>query len=300
MPFTGHEVVVDAPPLRPPASGLVQAAQVIDHPADDGHWLGGIAFQGANQATVELYDLCSANGTVALAEGATSAKGVGTAFAAVIRDQCSGLGWTAVNFQQRALEGLYARESWAVERQFERNILGISGFTNLAQPVAAGQTTQPVGTTACHAYKALALLDQAIADADFGQGMIHAQPYVVDLWAYGGGLLVAERGGRILSPQGNIIVSGNGYSGAAPTATVPAPAGALPADGTTGSTWAYATGLVVLHREQTPQVYPGSLTEALDRSVNTIRYRAQRAYAIARNGMLNAAVSIAVNHTAAP
>ena len=294
MPLTGREAIVLSPPRRPPASGLVAAADVVNH--TDDAWLAGVTFQSANTASIELYDLCSSDGTVSIATGATSVLGIGTTFAVEQREQCSGFGYSDVNFQARALEGLLARESWAVERQFELNTLAIAGFSNLAQ----NASTTPVGTTGVQTIKALSLLDQAIADANIGQGMIHATPYIVDLWANAGGLIIGERGGRILSPQGNIIVSGNGYTGAAPSATVPAPAGALPTTATPGFVYAYATGLVVLHRDATPTVNPPSLSEALDRSLNTIRYRAHRAYAIARNGQLNAAIKIVVDHTAAP
>lgn len=289
MAFAGPEINVDAPPLRPAPSSLLVAADVVDH-TDDRFVVGSrwdALGSGAGSA-LELVDPCSDAGA-SFAVGPTHAAGLGRGFAVIQRDECSGFGWQQGDFEARARSALMARESFVVERQFEANPLG------LAVPylrTSDASTTLIVGGGAVHPRKALALLDQAIADAGIGQGMIHALPYLVGLWSPD--LVISERGGRLLSANGNIVVSGNGYDGLGPDGS-----GGMPATVVAGTVWAYATDLVVIDREATPTLNPPTIAEALDRTVNTIRYRASRFYSIRWARRLHAAVKATVDLTTA-
>ncbi len=121
-------------------------------------------------------------------------------------------------------------------------------------------------------------------------GTIPATPYVVGLWpSLFPQLDTDEKTGAMLSPNGNLIVSGTGYLGASPPNVV---------DATHAVQWAYATDLAVVHRSDRPSIFPETLHEALNRTTNTVTYRATRPYAIAWSGLLHAAVLVAVTPSA--
>jgi hypothetical protein len=273
MAFAGPEVVVDAPPLRPAPSSLLVAADVIDHAGDDRFVIGSRwdALGSGAGAALEFRDPCANDLGTSLATGGTHAAGLARGFAVIQRDECSGFGWQQADYEARAREALVARDSFAVERQFEANPLA------LAVPylrTSDASTALVVGGGAVHPRKALAL------------------PYLVDLWSPD--LIMSERGGRILSPNGNVVVAGNGYTGVGPDGS-----GGLPATVIAGTVWAYATDLIVVDREATPTLNPPTLADALDRTVNTIRYRASRFYSIRWARRLHAAVKITVDLTTA-
>ena len=111
---------------------------------------------------------------------------------------------------------------------------------------------------------ALRCLEAALADCACGaRGMIHAPRQLVSAWSQDG--LVRHEGGTILTINDTIVVSGAGYDGSSPDGE--------PA--TSGSVWAYATGIVTV-RLSPVVVTPSTIEQALDRSVNTIEYRAER------------------------
>lgn len=297
MPVAGPETLVAAPPLVPPPSGLLATLEhlglVVEHAvSDEGpngaatipeHWLAGIRFEPASIAALEKFDLCA--GLALLGSNTHKAPRAYAPFALSVADSCSSWGWQDDNFAERATEALLAKEVAGIETEFER------GALNAANPRLA-DAADPVLTTlnggaATSPASALALLDEAIGVVNIGLGLIHATPYVFALW--GNAQLLREGPSPdvahsvALSPAGNLVVSGNGYLGASPANVV---------DGTHGVQWAYATDLMVVHRSATPTVYPATLREALDRSGNTVTYRAQRPYAIAWAGLLHAAVAV--------
>lgn len=300
MALTGLEVPVQPTPMRPPVNGLLQSVDRVEHDPGDERWLGGERAFLPNNTALDLYDLCSNDGLspVALPTGNTHGTGTWPAFAVMSRDECSAFGYSEGNYEERARAVLAVKEGWAVERQLEQNVLGVSSFHPLAESDAT--TSLVVGGVAVNPVKALFLLDQAIADANIGQGMIHALPYLVDHWA-AGHMLISDRGGQLRSPQGNVIVSGNGYQGKGPDGT-----GVLPTDGTAGFVWAYATDLMVIDRSAQITLTPSTLGEALQRTStvaappDVIRFRGDRPYAIRWSRLLHAAVKATVQHTTAP
>lgn len=128
----------------------------------------------------------------------------------------------------------------------------------------------------------LALLNEAIATADIGVGMIHATAFLVERWAQLFGLRF-DASGKLTSANGNIIVAGNGYRGVGPDGT----GGTIGGGATTQ--WAYATDLVQIRRAATPTIYPDNDREALDRNLGVITYSATRPYVIEWGGQLHAA-----------
>jgi hypothetical protein len=99
-------------------------------------------------------------------------------------------------------------------------------------------------------------LEEALGNASVGAaGVIHT-PRVV-----GSALNLDKDGGKLVTPLGNSVVSGVGYSKKGPDGTN---AGA-------GKAWMYATGPVSVRLGPTI-VVPGNLNQAINTSINEIQY----------------------------
>jgi len=114
----------------------------------------------------------------------------------------------------------------------------------------------PTPGTAVKIRYGLGLLEEALGNASLGsKGVIHV-PRVV-----GSALRLDKDGNKLVSPLGNSVVSGVGYSKKGPTGAV---AGA-------GKAWMYATGPVSVRIGPTV-VIPGKLNQAINTLINDIEY----------------------------
>lgn len=275
---SGPAEVIQAPPLAPPGQGLLIAAQVIDDPDAD-HWVEGVTFSPEVCSGVGVYALCVAG--AAPAGGTHDAIRSFEPWVVQQRDECSTFGFPTADYQGRARRALLAHESRQVELEFWTGAL-LPGNAHLAQPHSTQfPLSEPVGTTAQASRKALAILEQAIADSAVGQGMIHATSTLGSLWL--GNNLLRWDGRRWLTAGGNILVIGTGYPGTAPTGA----GGGIAA----AEHYAYATGLVQVVRGDIT-VFPDSISEATDRATNTVAFRAERPFVVLWNGCAHAAVKV--------
>ncbi len=304
--FTTPMFTVEAPPLVPYQAGLLVAAPIVEHdtggmvPFDrdrpgDGHWLTGMRWRPESTAAIELFDIFN-GGTFNVTQTSPAAGGLnvlGSAkpFAVAVREIDSAFGWFEENYIDRATRRLAVVETLGVESQVETGSL-IATNPHLADPVAA--TTLNSGNRVAPR-DALAMLDEAIAKAKIGMGMIHAPAYLAAQWITLNQLEPADddpnapqiaKPLKFMSPGGNIIVAGNGYIGVGP-------------DGTGGQgdaahtfSWAYATDMMVIHRSRQTIIEPDTFEHAFDRVNNTVAYRAMRPYGVVWSRLLLAAVKV--------
>jgi len=129
------------------------------------------------------------------------------------------------------------------------------------QPVAS-----PVITGGADVAQALGALEQELADCYMGQGLIHVPRSVLPTLA-AWKLARVDDAGRLVTPSGNLIVAGGGYTGSGPDGAAPA----------AGTSWIYATGAAFGYRSD---VYFTQVRDSLDRSTNTLRMQAERTYLI--------------------
>lgn len=178
-------------------------------------------------------------------------------------DTCSAFGFDMADYEGRARRLMAVRESKAVEREF---LLAEIITTNIHLQDST-RVTQPVGTTAQGLRTGLARLVQAIADYNLGQGMIHARPFLVEMWMSHD--LLYREGRKLYTATGNLVVPGSGYTGAAPDGTAVTPT----------AEWAYATDTLQVKRS--PIDVPASdMSQVLDRTTNSVTVRAQRFYSV--------------------
>ncbi len=311
--------IVEAPPLLPPTSGLLQVAQVIEHdvneagivaPAERDHWLDGIRWAAPSDAPVELATVCWGGAGFSDARSTSAPATSFHPFAVIAHDSCYAPSFTEAEFQERARASLAAQEPFAVESEFERGTL-IPANPRLAQATAGhvylASTANSQATQLTLTPKdALAVLDEGIARWGKGLGMIHAPAYVIAQWVAARAINVPDyepadlpldpKPRLLFSPNGNPIVAGSGYFGASPDlATVPdlTPAGHA-------AMWAYATDLVTVHRDATSTLLTADQGQSINRTNNEITYRAYRMYAVAWSRLLHASVKISTPLVAAP
>lgn len=154
-------------------------------------------------------------------------------FLAVGLDSRSLFGWPNTDMAdrvQRASRALVAHEAWQAEREFWTGTAVPTNLHLTASP-DSGQSSPhrtlvfpfplptPTPGTVLGVKESLsdslASLDQAIAAADAGSGMIHASCYVVQKWSQVYPFLRDARG-NIRTVNGNLLVPGYGYPGTGP------------------------------------------------------------------------------------
>lgn len=290
----GSEIPVEAPHLVPPLTGLLAQLGTVSGPEAD-RWLRGLAFSPDPSQSLEGNSSVCAPTALGNNDLITRA-GLRQAlpFELILRERCSTWGYTQNNYVERATRGLDVKRHNGVEREFEQGALAASNLHLAATYTAPDPTTVTLASgVAVSPVNALALLDEAIASAAIGRGIIHATAFVIDQWR-SHGLLNTEMiegdeglGVRtsLYSPKGNLVIAGNGYEGRGPDGTVPA---------SHASQWAYATDWIVVV-EGTPTTIPDTLEEATDRSRNQVVYAQHQWFAVLWAGLLHAAVLVATD-----
>jgi hypothetical protein len=282
----GARQIVDPPAFTALPHGLWDS---IQHPAPTGtHWQQGITWIERCPTGDTTYDAClSVTGTGAPAPPAEKTGNVeqttrgATPFTVYAQFECSPIGvGDAATVGADALARVEQRQ---VETAFWTGVAGGQPvvFPHLAADteVADGQDIilQPTATptvTGADAAHALGALEQALATCYAGQGLIHVPPKALATLA--GSSLVREVDGQLLTPAGNRVVVGGGYTGSGPDG----------ASAAAGTSWIYATGPAFGYRSD---VYVSPVRESLDRSTNTLHMLAERTYVIGYSCCLLAA-----------
>ncbi|HEX7276035.1 MAG TPA: hypothetical protein VF244_01550 [Acidimicrobiales bacterium] len=299
---TGTEVpYANAPRLVTPVSGLLAQLGTVTPASEE--WIAGVTFRPEAIQGLDLRDICD---TLALQPFAGQSGIIDTAvqprlrtfrpFSLELREQCSTFGWREADYVERATRALDVRRHQGVEREFEQAKL-VTTNPHLAQIATAGANfpTTTVNLAAgarVSSTDALALLDESIAEAGIGRGIIHASAFVITQWASRGLLRFETIEGdegigprdQVYSPKGNLVIAGNGYQGADPSSGNP--------DATHASQWAYATDWIVV-LATTPVTIPGTLDEAVARSRNLVVFRQEQVFAVLWAGLHHAVVKIA-------
>lgn len=288
MAQLGPPQVVPAPGISAFPAGLLVSAQVIDHGEDDQHWGNFVEFMPdgcSDPLVLDPCDLTTAHDNTRNRPGKIAFE----PFGVDAYDSCSSFGFESAEYEQRALRALTAREGVGLEAEFWTGSLfggANPALARAAAPANGGPAATVLnGGTAVGLSTALAMLVQAIADTNGGKGMIHARPFIVELWL-SQHLINNGPLGKMETFTGIPIVAGAGYPGSSPAGVAP----------TATAEWAFATDNVVVHRGPVevfgPGINGGSLAQYLDRTTNLVSLRAQRLMAPLFNGCTLAAVKI--------
>lgn len=252
----------------------------VQHPAATGpHWQQGITWVERCPVGDTTYDECtSVTGTGAppappakTANVEQGSRGA-TPFTVYAEFECSPVG--VADAETVASDALDRVEQQQVEAAFWT---GVAGGQDVVFPHLAADTevldgevvlqtvASPVVTGGGDVAQALGALEQELADCYSGQGLIHVPRSALPTLAAWNLATVVD--GRLVTPAGNLIVAGTGYTGSAPDGTAAAD----------GTAWIYATGAAWGYRSDP---YVSRLRDSLDRTSNTIRMLAERTYLI--------------------
>lgn len=267
----GPEFAIDGPLPVKPRYTLVDATLVADavpsnsEDAGSERWANGIAVHGYIQEPGSAWGVCSDTSPEEKGsqEFPTPLPEFGPLTIYVTETCSSPFIRTPEDFTRRALAVFAAVESAAVAREFETGefvpgnpYLGDSNcvILNAGAPTNLGN--------------GLALLEEAIAETHRG-GVIHMTSGTASaLSSRDGGNALHQEGGKLYTVNGTLVIPDFGYTGAAPVGES--------ASGT--ERWAYATGPVETLRTAQPILIPEELSQALDRLLNVVEYRAERYY----------------------
>lgn len=225
-------------------------------------WLNGVNVYGYPDGVPRLWEPCS-TGTFRPKEEGDEVPGARfDAFVLYFPLTCSRLGMGDFDvWSSRARAAINATQSHAIEAMLANGVMGSTnpflGDTNLVA-LSGGVVSPAVGKS---------YLDNAIGARTGRQGMIHATPAVVDRWGEGNGLEETDDG--LFTTAGTPVISGSGYIYSDP---VSQPSGSTEGSPSTID-WVYATGPVEVRILDGVEI---NEDEALDRSDNTVVYRAER------------------------
>ena len=286
--------VVDAPQARPPIVGLVATAAQLGLLIDDTiesvddlvngndgdpltspssisqRWVGGYRFLPEQQCSVgTTRDACTDTQLTVPTLGSSTDWIVGIPTIVENGDSCSAFGFEAHDYQGRATRALTGSESKQIASEFWTGTVaraeswdnqylqaGYDTSSGLVHWLNSGGAVSPGA--------ALALIEEGIASHSNGApAAIHCTRQM--------GSALSELGntfrsvdGLIYTYMGNVIIPDAGYPGTGPSGEA------------VGATqWIFATGLPVVRRSPI-EIYPEFFHEALDRTVNTVTFRALR------------------------
>lgn len=288
---TGAPTPLDAAPASPPQVSLVTSATVIEHPATEREWLNGITWapESCSLPDDPYYWECAGDGgslpseekTIPAAETERTAQ----TFDIWHGVACSTFGFrhNAELFNARAARNLLRWQSYLLEQEFWLGTIATTaGFDNDFLAGTNPSSTVLNSGTDLNIVTALAELEQALSATLPGPGMIHAQPRVVTAWASHGLVTPSASGRQLRTAQGHTVVPGGGYPGTRAALLDPADA---------DHSVVYATGPVTIHlgvvrNESGPALdsAAGLAADQIDRSVNDLLVRAERAAVIQEDG----------------
>lgn len=252
----GVRLDLDAPrPVAPPHSLLKTPGVVVAE--GDGRWLNGVNLDVYPTDLPVPWDPCSAGTFRTKDDGSGSDVPQFDPFVIYIPATCST--FSLGRLKEMLAVAFDARQSYGVELGFAQGIPG------MANPHLADSHLVQLGSGAVSATEGLARLENAIGATGSG-GLIHATPAIVTLLTRLAlvGENPADPRSDLFTMNGTPVVSGDGYIDIRPTGK------AAPAD---GQDWMYATGPV---EARLGPIGITDLVSSLDRSDNTVTFRAER------------------------
>lgn len=198
---------------------------------------------------------------------------------------CSAFGHATTEMQDElraeARMKMRACESYQIEEEFWTGAK-VSANPHLASTDSEDITNTAEYTTGMDADDALACMEGALGDCQCGrQGMIHMSRRLFTKLATTFAPFRRE-GARILTMLDTIVVPGAGYPGTSPEGAE-----------STAWEWMYGTGIVTVRTEAGEDI-PRIVTQAVDRSVNTMTWYAEKAAAVDFDPCCHLAIKVAL------
>lgn len=269
--IAGPRLDLDGPLPVAPKHSLLNTPGVVVTEGDDGRWMNGVNMIGYPDSVPLTWNACDPNatGSAIKEEGSAGPQAQFDPFVCYLPVTCSALSYPYIaDWSETVLEATY---SFAVEQALVGLVdAGLSPNPQLGD----SNVVKPVGNTAKSPIIALSYLENAIG-ATGRAGMLHATPATVAQLNTDTFLDPDE----LITTNGNRLVSGGGYIDAYANGEQGGP----------GQDWMFASGPVQVRMSD---VQITDLRESLDRSDNTITFRAERWVLVTWDTALQAAVLV--------
>jgi hypothetical protein len=276
----GPRMIVPPPTFVDRPYGLWSVVEDRSAQVAESHWRNGVKWQDLCGIGGSTYDpFCLQTSPDTKAANITTPNYAATPFVAFAEVDCSPIGYTSTEHEERASAALTRIESWQVERIFATGMAG--GDANIAYPHLAATTavtdltetttitlqcatTTVTGSTLLDVTEGIGRLEAALASCLNGRGVIHV-PYILGEQLFRANAVKAN-GPQLQTQAGHLVALGAGYPGTGPDGTA-----------TPNAVWLYATGPVFGYRSTAERF---RFVDSLDRSENTARMIAERTYVL--------------------
>lgn len=239
---------INAIPAAPPVYGLLVAADTVDL---DARWQAGVEWAPENIGGGQI-GVVACGGTASVSPTDNAETQTADPVLLFATDRCSAFGFEARDYEGRARRQLLATQSFMLAREFQ---LGTLRDADSLGNVALVDATH-VGPAPASVLNATAIIESAIGEVLQGRrAMIHVSPQIFTLMKANQD--ISLQGQRWVTPQGSIVCSDAGYT--------------VEED---GHLFMYATGLPIVTLGEV--IVPMEMRTALDRTVNTIEFYAER------------------------
>lgn len=264
---------VVAPPLarEPRGATLLRSANIVTEP--DPRWMQGLTWRPlvcGDSGIVQSVGVCGgAFSGFTTSDQPTTEQYVPPHVA--VGMSCSAISGETVLLEtrERAIALLERCQTLGIADELWTGTAAVSENPDLPNNFLTKTPATPNSTTATAVIKALADLEEYIADcACAGGGMIHATPAVATYWK-SQNLIERQAGGQLLTALGTIVVADPGYDGSSPSGAAPV----------AGTAWAYATGIVDIRLGPIEVIPAGDLGPGVTRTNNDFDVYAHRAFA---------------------
>lgn len=274
MAYTPCGKQVPGPKVTPDRYGLLTVVEPVT--PEDQHWEAGITWDD---------DLCSGiHSTVydcPIPESGTGPKRIldrdfqsccADPFSIYASYDCPPIGTVASDAFDIASRRLDIKEGRELERVFWTGITEEGTVVNPSlafgnsecgsEPIDLTGPLGPVGIVA-----SMAVLESALGASCTGSGVIHANYGIASFLT--ANRLIFQNDDAWFTVTGQRLAIGAGYPGTGPGNNA----------ATTGTTWLYATGPMVIYRSET-FFTPERFKDAMDAKINSVQVYAQRIYAV--------------------
>lgn len=269
--IAGPRLDLDGPPPVAPKHALLSTPGVVVEEDSLGRWLNGVNWIGWPADPPLGWNACDPNltGSAIKAEGDPFPQETFDPFVCYLPVTCSTISYSFI--RERSLVALDAAYSYVVEQAL---VGAISVGAINVNPSLGDSNVTILGGAAKSPIVALSYLENAIG-ATGKKGIIHATPAIIAQLNTDTFLDPDQ----LITTNGNYVVSGGGYIGAEANGNAPG----------AGQDYMFASGLVEV------RLSPVSITdlaESLDRSDNTVTFRAERWVLATWDTSLQAAVLV--------
>ncbi len=275
----GPPIYIDGPLPVAPSRSLLSASLVTIVPDDSERFGVGGAVWPYPPETPTSWAPCSTGTFRVKADGDGWDLPIFNAYTLYLPITCSSITAHLDGFEDRARLAFAARESFGVAYELA------TGHSDALNPhLTDSNVTVLNGGTAVTPDVALSYLEDAIG-ATGQAGLIHLSPAAAAAINGSGGFGIEMQAGQLLTTaNGTSVAVDGGYIGTHPESVPHPPA--------TGTAWAYATGPVQVRRSNRVFVEPDEISEAMDRQINEVTWRAERDYLTIWDTQLQSAVLI--------